>query len=303
MDVVSLDERAALVALLQVRPEGMSWSAIAAEVLETGSALAVWHRVVPATLMAVPGEPEPLDAAASEIAGWERQGHRLLTILDETYPERLRGVHQAPPVLFARGTLVTRDRAVSVVGSRKASGRGLELADGVARALVEREVTVVAGLALGIDTAAHRAALDADGRTVAIIGTGIGKVYPAANRGLQEEIASRGLLLSQFWPDAPPQKFRFPMRNATMSGYGLATVVVEAGERSGARIQARMAVEHGRPVVLTELVVEQNEWARALVGRPGIHVAGSLKAVMEIIDALVDQGNAIDSEMRHLISR
>src|ERR1700744_4410475 len=108
---------------------------------------------------------------------------------------------------------------------------------GRGRARTARHVTVVSGLARGIDTAAHRAALDAGGRTVAVIGTGIGRVYPAENRGLQNEIADRGLLISQFWPDAPPQKHTFLMRNATMSGYGLATVVVEAGEHSGARAQ------------------------------------------------------------------
>jgi DNA processing protein len=194
------------------------------------------------------------------------------------------------------------DIAVSVVGSRKASDHGLEIASNVARELVSRGVTVVAGLALGIDTAAHRAALAAGGRTVAIIGTGINKIYPAANGDLHKEIASRGLLLSQFWPDAPPQKHNFLMRNATMSGYGMATVVVEAGEHSGARAQARMAVEHGRPVILTDLVVKHNEWAQALVGRPGVHVAGSLCSVMNVIDELNREGTLVDAELQRLVS-
>jgi DNA processing protein len=94
-------------------------------------------------------------------------------------------------------------------------------------------------------------------------------------------------VLSQFWPDAPPQKHTFLMRNATMSGYGLATVVVEAGETSGARAQARMAVEHGRQVILAEPVVAENQWARDLVGRPGVHVAGSVDDVMNIVDQVV----------------
>ena len=150
------------------------------------------------------------------------------------------------------------------MGSRQATDRGLAIAAGVARELVSRGVTVVAGLALGIDSAAHRAALADGGRTVAVIGTGINRVYPAENQDLQAEIGSRDLLLSQFWPDAPPQKQNFLMSNATMSGYGLATVVVEAGEHSGARAQARMALEHGRPVILTDLVADRNEWAQAL---------------------------------------
>ena len=302
MDMVSPAERAALVALLQVRPQGLRWSEITADVVEAGSALDLWHRLVPSTLMEVPGQPDPLEAAAQDIASWTEQGDTMLTILDGRYPERLREVHQAPPVLFARGSLVPDDMAVSVVGSRAASDSGLEAAAAIAEGLVSRKITVVAGLAAGIDTAAHRTALDSDGRTVAIIGTGINKFYPAANRDLHEEISSRGLLLSQFWPDAPPRKHTFLMRNATMSGYGLATVIVEAGEHSGARAQARMAVEHGRPVVLTSRVVEANAWARALVGRPGVHTADGLGAVLSIIDELVQGNCALDADLRHLIS-
>jgi DNA processing protein len=295
-------EQAALVALLQVRPEGLRWPEIAAEVLEAGSALDVWHRLVPAMLIGLPGQPDALESADQEISRWALQGCTLVTILDGDYPVRLRAIHQAPPVLFARGTLVADDSAVSVVGSRKASDRGLSIASGVAHELVSRGVTVMAGLALGIDTAAHRAALADGGRTVAIIGTGLNKAYPAENRSLHEEISARGLLLSQFWPDAPPQRHNFLMRNATMSGYGLATVVIEAGEHSGAHAQARMAVEHGRPVILTDLVVERNEWAQALVGRPGIHVADNLRSVMEIVDLLIAERAALGAELRRFVS-
>lgn len=115
-------------------------------------------------------------------------------------------------------------------------------------------LSVIAGLAEGIDTAAHRAALVAGGRTVAFIGTGIDKRYPAANIEIHDEIAHSGLVLSQFYPGAGPTKHTFPMRNVLMSGYGLATIVVEAGEYSGSRIQARTAGEHGRPVILTDSV-------------------------------------------------
>jgi DNA processing protein len=296
------DEQAALVALLQTRPGGLRWPEITAEVLEAGSALEVWRRLVPAMLVDSPGQPDALESAAQEINRWASQGCMLVTILDGDYPVRLRGIHQAPPSLFARGTLIADDSAVSVVGSRKASDRGLAIATDIARGLVSRGVTVVAGLALGIDTAAHRAALAVGGRTVAIIGTGINNVYPAENRNLHEEIAARGLLLSQFWPDAPPQRQNFLMRNATMSGYGLATVVVEAGEHSGARAQARMAVEHGRPVILTDLVVERNEWARALVDRPGIHVVSSLRSALDVVDRLIEERAVVGDELRRFVS-
>jgi DNA processing protein len=295
------EERAALIALLRARPAGLSWAEITTEVLASGSTQEVWHRLVPPMLPSPEGA-DPLETAARDLGLWEEAGSSLVTILDDDYPVRLRGIHQAPPILFARGTLEREDCAVSVVGSRKATDRGLSIAAGVAHALASRGITVIAGLALGIDTAVHRAALADGARTVAVIGTGINKSYPAENRSLQEEIASRGLLLSQFWPDAPPQKQNFIMRNATMSGYGLATVVVEAGEHSGARAQARMAVEHGRPVILTDLVVQRNSWAQALVGRPGIHVTSSLAAVLEVIDELIAERDAVGDELRRLVS-
>jgi DNA processing protein len=169
----------------------------------------------------------------------------------------------------------------------------------LARELVSRKMTVVSGLARGIDTAAHRAALAAGGRTVAVIGTGINRVYPAENGDLQAEIAVRGLVISQFWPDASPQKQNFLMRNATMSGYGLATVVVDAGEHSGARAQARMAVEHGRQVILTDQVVVRNQWAQSLLGRPGVHVGSSVNSVLSIIEERM----ALWDEVRRVVGR
>ena len=299
-DDTARQERAALVALLRERPGERGWAEIVAGVLEAGSAVSVWRRLVPPVLVNPPGEADPLDAAAAQIVGWADQGWRVLSILDEDYPARLRAIHQAPPVLFARGTVIRDDVAVSVVGSRTASPRGLDIAAAVARELVARGVTVLGGLALGIDAAAHRAALGAGGRTVGVIGTGIDRAYPAQNRELQEQIAGRGLVLSQFWPGAPPQRHNFLMRNATMSGYGLATVVVEAGEQSGSRAQARIAVEHGRPVILTSLVVERNDWARALVGRPGVHIAGSLQAVLDVVDQLIAEPATVGAALNRL---
>lgn len=292
------DEHAALVALLQAKPDGLTWPEIAAELLEAGSAMDVWERHAPVpALIDLPAEITPA-SAARDIQSWTSKGYRLVSILDEDYPAALRGIHQAPPVIFTLGTVLADDPAVSVVGSRNASARGITMAADVARALVARKMTVVSGLARGIDTAAHRAALDANGRTVAVVGTGISRSYPSENHALQKEIADRGLVLSQFWPDAPPQKHTFLMRNATMSGYGLATVVVDAGETSGARAQARIAVEHGRQVLLTDQVVAQNAWAQALLGRPGVHIASTVDGVIEIIE----QVRAMWDELRRLVT-
>lgn len=302
MEGSRLREQAALVALLRSEAAGRRWPEITADVLEAGSALEMWHRLMPDTLVEVPVAADPLAAAAEDIAGWAGRGWALATILDRDYPGRLREIHQAPPALFCRGSLIPDDRAVAVVGSRKASERGLAIAAGVAHELVSRGVTVVSGLARGVDTAAHRGALDGGGRTVAVIATGVARAYPPENHGLQEEIASRGLLLSQFWPDAPPQRHNFLMRNATMSGYALATVVVEAGEKSGARVQARLAVEHGRPVILTSLVVDRNDWARTLAGRPGVHVASSTRDAVGVVERLIAERADVDAELRRLAS-
>lgn len=196
---------------------------------------------------------------------------------------RLRDIREVPPFLFYEGDLRRDDDGMSVVGSRSASAWGLHFAADAARLLVSEGLSVIAGLAAGIDTAAHRAALDERGRTVAFIGTGISRAYPKENALLQRDIAEGGLLLSQFYPDAPPTKQTFPMRNASMSGYGLATIVVEAGEHSGTRIQARLAGKHGRPVILTGRVAANTSWGRALVGRTNVHVVADLSELKAAI--------------------
>ncbi|WP_033290997.1 DNA-processing protein DprA [Amycolatopsis jejuensis] len=293
-------EHAALIALLHTRPDGLSWPEITAEVLTSGSALNTWRDHMPDTLFADAGEHPAVVAAHDQLESWEKDAINFLSVLDREYPIRLRGIYEVPPMLFWQGALLAEDPAVSVVGSRNASERGLRIAGEVARALIREDVTAVAGLATGIDTAVHRAALDAGGRTVAVIGTGITRYYPAANRGLHEEIARRGLLLSQFWPDAPPQRHNFLMRNATMSGYGLATVVVEAGEMSGTRVQARKAVEHGRAVILTDEVVRQNEWARKLEGRPGVYRADSLREVLDTVRHVMAEQHSAEAALSRL---
>ena len=293
MDGSLTEERAALIALLQAGAPARPWSEITADVVEAGTARAVWQRQTRA-------DPDALAAAARQISHWASQGWRLTTILDAGYPARLREIHQAPPVLFTRGTLIADDPAVCVVGSRQATRRGLEVAGGIARDFAARGITVVAGLARGIDTAAHQATLDAGGRTVAVVATGISRVYPPESHRLHEEIAARGLLMSQFWPDAPPQRHTFLMRNATMSGYALATVVVEAGEKSGARVQARLAVEHGRPVILPDAVVDRNEWARALARRPGVRVARRLRDVTDAVTQVMAERADVDAELQRL---
>ncbi|MDR0945222.1 MAG: DNA-protecting protein DprA [Bifidobacteriaceae bacterium] len=273
MKQVPRDEVVALLALLRLRPNRMTWEAIGNQVSLEGSAQAVLSGLGTAdgTLFPDPGTLARVTAeraaAESALAKWEADKLTFVTILSDQYPEQLAGVFDAPPLLFYRGDLRPDDRGMSVVGSRKASPEGLALAAEAARILVRNRLTVIAGLAAGIDTAAHRAALDAGGRTVAVLGTGISRYYPAANHELQNAIAETGLLLSQFYPDEPPTRNTFPKRNGTMSGYGLATIIIEAGEYSGARIQARKAAGHGRPLILTEQVAQTTSWGKELAAQ------------------------------------
>ncbi|MFD6140046.1 DNA-processing protein DprA [Promicromonospora sp. NPDC060271] len=281
----SRSEHAALLALLRKREE--PWSRIAAQVAFEGSATAVWEaQNGEGLLFDLPDDRSALDSALSEIAQWGERALKFTTVLDRSYPRRLLDIHETPPILFYEGDLRPNDMGMSVVGSRSASLDGQRLAAEVARFLVDEGLTVISGLASGVDAASHRAALEAGGRTVAFIGTGITREYPAVNARLQHEIAERGLVLSQFFPDAPPTKQSFPMRNASMSGYGLATIVIEAGEHSGTRNQVRKAGEHGRPVILTKQVASTTSWGAVLQGTPGVHIVGSMadlrRAVTEI---------------------
>src|SRR6266545_59467 len=180
-----------------------------------------------------------LSAQIGELDAWRREGITVLTVLDADYPENLRTVYDRPPLVFVAAELRPEDsRSLAVVGTRRPTDDGIARARRIARHLAASDYTVASGLAAGIDTTAHTAALDAGGRTVAVIGTGLRRAYPKANAALQARIAGKGAVISQFLPDAPPTKRSFPMRNGVMLGLALATVVVEAGEVSGSRMQA-----------------------------------------------------------------
>lgn len=295
------DEAAALFALLQARNKNAGWGTIAAHVSAANSAKEVLYGSEDA-LFANPDTGAMIDRAARQLRSWLDRGYRLTTVLERDYPRRLRDIREMPPFLFYEGHLRIDDDGMSVVGSRRASERGKAVARATSELLVDEGMTVIAGLAEGIDTAAHRAALDAGGRTAAFIGTGITRRFPASNAKLQEEIAERGLVLSQFFPDAPPTKSTFPMRNVCMSGYGLATIVIEAGEKSGSRIQARVAGKHGRPVVLTTSVVDSTGWGRALVGSPNVYVVGSMNEMRDAVRTVRQSPGRLDDALAALIA-
>lgn len=211
---------------------------------------------------------------------------QLLTILDDDYPANLREIYNRPPFIFVRGELRNQDEhSVAVVGTRRASAEGRQQARLLARALAEAGVTVISGLAAGIDTEAHKGALEVGGRTVAVMGTGIDRIYPKENVELAERIAGTGALISQFTPGMGPRKENFPIRNVVTSGMAFGTVVVEASGKSGARMQARLALEHGKRLFLVESLVLQEDWAREYASRPGAVVIKHVSEVLELLDA------------------
>jgi DNA processing protein len=297
-----------MVALLRTgkRP----WVEYAELIEERGSAAAVLEEelagsVAPSAQTSLldpppsPDEPqrtadELLAHAGADLDRWSAEGMKLVTVLEPDYPPNLRAVHDRPPMVFVAGNLTPADaHGIAVVGARKATHDGTKKAGAVAGHLVDSGFTVVSGLAAGIDTAAHTAALARGGRTVAVIGTGLARSYPPENRALQRRIASECAVVSQFWPDAPPTRRSFPMRNAVMSGITLATVVIEASDTSGSRIQARLALAQGRPVFLLAQLVEQQPWAREYAGRPGTHVVRSPGEITTVVERLVSPGSLV----------
>lgn len=176
-------------------------------------------------------------------------GGEILTFWDGRYPELLKTIYDPPPLLFIRGAFAEEDsRSIAVVGTRCPSRYGLLMAERFAFGLSRTGLTVVSGLARGIDTAAHRASLAACGRTIAVIGSGLDVIYPPENRGLSELISSHGVLVSEFPMGASPEAPHFPRRNRIISGLSLGTLVIESDLNGGAMITANIALDQGREV-------------------------------------------------------
>jgi len=210
-------------------------------------------------LLAVKGLTPALAQAISSFRDWDlvegqlsrlsALGAEMLTQDEPRFPARLKHIPYPPPFLFLKGTLEPGDdRALALVGTRTPSYYGLKACRHLARALAERGITVVSGLARGIDTAAHQGALEAGGRTLAVLGCGLDITYPPENHPLYEKIAGQGVLISEFPLGTPPEARNFPIRNRLISGLSLGVVVVEAGVKSGAHITVHYALEQGREV-------------------------------------------------------
>jgi DNA processing protein len=178
-----------------------------------------------------------------------RKGIQVLTRDDETYPARLKEIDQPPPVLYVRGSIQDEDTwAVAIVGTRRVTVYGRQVTEEVSRFLAINGVTVVSGLARGVDAIAHDSALKASGRTFAVLGSGVDRIYPPENLSMAEKIIRQGAIISDYAPGTPPDGVNFPPRNRIISGLAQAVIVVEAGETSGALITAQFAAEQGREV-------------------------------------------------------
>lgn len=187
-----------------------------------------------------------LDAEMARISEF---GARVVTLADDSYPRLLREVSLPPPVLYYKGSLLPADDyAVAVVGTRHVKTYGREVTRYLAGELARNKITVVSGLALGIDAAAHQAALDAGGRTIAVLGSGLDVIYPGENTGLARSIVASGAVVTEYPLGTKPDRGNFPARNRIISGLSLGTLVTQAGERSGALITAYHALEQGREV-------------------------------------------------------
>lgn len=274
------------------RVNGVSWHLIAREAqrpdgmhrLLVGEAAEVGpdaERTLPLIQAAMPTLDDHRQWVIEMLEATMADGCHLTTVLDDDYPVNLRLIHNLPPFLFYRGELQPDDAySVAVVGTRRPSPEGLARAEKVTRGLVDTGVTVVSGLARGIDTAAHRACLEAGGRTIAVLGCGIRRMYPQENGPLADRIAEQGAVVSQFWPDAPPTRTSFAMRNIVTSGLGQGTVVVEATSTSGAKMQARLAFEHGKQVFLLKSLVTSQLWTRRLLLRPRVHEVEEIEDII-----------------------
>jgi DNA processing protein len=297
MEVSAQQRRLLELCAIRVGRESVDWSLIARQAQDSSGLDDLYQGII-TEMSAAATRSRPVlssglqrrDALAerveAEVDTASRVGARLVTVLDEDYPANLRLIPNRPPFLFYRGEFAEEDaRSVAVVGTRQPTDEGIRRAAHMSRLLAGQGVTVVSGLARGIDTAAHRAAIDAGARTIAVLGTGITNCYPGENRDLAETITTSGVLVSQFWPTSPPSRFTFPRRNVVTSGLSQGTVVIEATSTSGAKMQARLALDHGKKVFLIRSLVTSQPWAREYVLQRG---AIEISDVEEVSGQLAD---------------
>lgn len=221
----------------------------------------------------------------------DKEDVSVITYFDPFYPHFLKEIPDAPLVLYVKGRLPAMEQAISVVGSRRASLYGLDIARKFGMELSWRDIPVVSGCARGIDTAAHKGVLEADGQTIAVLGSGLSRIYPAENEPLVERICERGAVLSEFSMTMEPFAYNFPRRNRIVSGLSRGVMVVEAALKSGALITADLALEQGREVYCVPGPVDSP-------ASRGVHhlIQQGAKLITSVEDIFEDTGGTISSK-------
>jgi DNA processing protein len=252
----------------------------------------IWNAPL-AQLQAIPGFAESAKTFCehraqatieTEMETIERLGLRVMTLADPDYPSCLRTLPDAPPVLYLKGEYQKKDElAIAIVGTRRATSYGRSVAFKFAQELGKLGFTIVSGLALGVDTAAHKSALESGARTVAVIGSGFGNVYPQENRRLLEPIAQQGAVLTEFASNVNPAQWTFPQRNRIISGLSRGVVVIEAPEGSGALLTAHAALHQNREVfaVPGSIASEKNRGAHQLIKKSGAKLVDCIDDILE----------------------
>ncbi len=220
---------------------------------------------------------------------WEEMEQKNISIMiqqDESYPKRLNEIDQPPPVLYTQGKIDPDDEwSVAIVGTRRVTAYGRQVAEDIAGRLARNGLTIISGLARGVDSIAHQAALDAGGRTIAVLGSGLDRIYPPENRHLAEQIKANGAIISEFSPNTPPEASNFPQRNRLISGLSLAVIVIEAGIKSGALITASFAADQGREVfAVPGNITSPGSMGTNRLIQNGAHPLLSAEQVLEILE-------------------
>ena len=254
-----------------------AWSASPVDLAGAGLGAKVIERVIQAR------ESVNLDKVYEKI---KKQGIKILTWQDEAYPQRLKEISQPPPVLYIRGEYLPDDLfAVSIVGTRRVTPYGRQITEELSSFLAANGMTVISGLARGVDAIAHQVALKAGGRTIGILGSGVDRIYPPEHRALAEQMMERGAIISDYAPGTPPDASNFPPRNRIIAGLSLAVVVIEAGQTSGALITAEFAAEQGREVfaVPGSILAPQSKGTNKLIQQGALPLL-SVDDLMQVLD-------------------
>ncbi len=255
----------------------LAWRAPPVDLAAAGLGLKVIERIIQAR------EKVDLEKIWAKI---ESQGIKILTWEDESYPQRLKEIDQPPPVLYVKGDYLPDDMfAVSIVGTRRVTPYGRQITEELAAFLAANHMTVISGLARGVDGIAHQTALKAGGRTIGVLGSGVDKIYPPEHRQLAAQMMEHGAIISDYAPGTPPDASNFPPRNRIISGLSLAVVVIEAGETSGALITAEFGAEQGREVfaVPGSILAPQSKGTNKLIQRGALPLL-SVKDLMQALD-------------------